>query len=239
MADDVKRAMIIADKAWRHEFKYLCTEGQLAMLYPRLDSVMSIDMHAGGNGKYEVKSMYFDDIEDRCFSENENGTDVREKYRIRVYNNSKKRISLERKRKECDKTLKESCLLTEDQFDLLAYGKGRIAEEKLPLLAKQLLVLERTSLMCPKITVSYERIPYVYKNGNVRVTIDRGIASSSQVDRFWDDDCARRQILPMGWQLLEVKYDSYLPDPIYHALSLENMQRITFSKYYLCRKFFV
>ena len=36
---------------------------------------------------------------------------------------------------------------------------------------------------------------------------------------------------------LEVKYDEYLPDPVYHALSLANMQRITFSKYYLCRRY--
>lgn len=54
---------------------------------------------------------------------------------------------------------------------------------------------------------------------------------------FFDPDIPRRQILPVGRQLLEVKYDEYLPDPIYHALSLSNMQRIPFSKYYLCRKY--
>ena len=42
----------------------------------------------------------------------------------------------------------------------------------------------------------------------------------------FSDEVKKRPILPTGTQLLEVKYDEYLPDPIYHALMLDNMQRL-------------
>lgn len=228
---------ISADEKYRHEFKYLCTPGQLAMLRVRLQGVMHKDSHVGANGTYFIKSLYFDDMYDRCFRENEDGVNVREKYRIRIYDNNADRISLECKRKENDKTNKKSCLLTKAQFAYLAYGTGDIDFEALPGLAKKLAVMKRSDGMRPKVIVSYERTPFVYANGNVRVTFDCSISSSGQVDRFFSEDYARRQILPTGMQLLEVKYDEYLPDHIYHALSLQNLQRTNFSKYYLCRRY--
>lgn len=224
---------------YRHEFKYLCTEPQLEMLRVRLKGIMKKDVHAKDAGVYTIKSLYFDDINDRCFFENESGTSPREKYRIRVYNNSRERISLECKKKDRDKVRKISCLLTPEQFDYLAYSKGDINKEELPELAKKLLLLKKSSRMEPKVIVSYERTPYVYRYGNVRVTFDRSIAASGYVEDFFKENICRRQILPLGQQLLEVKYDEYLPDHIYHTLSLANLERITFSKYYLCRKYIV
>lgn len=222
---------------YRHEFKYFCSEGQLAILSARLKGIMQADSHAGREGRYHVKSLYFDDMDDRCLMENEDGTSPREKYRIRIYDNSRDRISLECKRKENDKVNKKSCLLTMGQFEYLAYGYRTEEAEQLPDLAKRLMVLKKCSGMQPKVVVSYERTPYVCKNGNVRVTFDRHIASSSNVRDFFSVGVGRRQVLPTGWQLLEVKYDEYLPDHIYRALSLANMQRVTFSKYYLCRRY--
>lgn len=222
---------------FRHEFKYLCTDAQLAILKVRLMNIMEKDPHVGPNGIYCIKSLYFDDYNDRCYWENEDGIAPREKYRIRIYNNDSARINLECKRKENDKIHKKSCKLTMEQFEYLAYGKGIITTESLPPLAQKLQILRMTSGMKPKVIVEYERTPYVYKNGNVRITFDRNITSSSQVDQFFNADAKRRPILPAGTHLLEVKYDEYLPDPIYHALMLDNMQRTNFSKYFLCRKY--
>lgn len=224
---------------FRHEFKYLCTDAQLAILKTRLIGILQKDPHAGPNGIYHIKSLYFDDRYDRCFLENEDGVAPREKYRIRIYENSPGRISLECKRKENDKIHKTCCLLTMEQFEYLAYGKGKCPFESLPPLAQKLQILIMTTGMKPKVIVEYERTPHVYKNGNVRITFDRNISSSGQVDQFFNTDIKKRPILPSGMQLLEVKYDEYLPDHIYHALILDNMQRTNFSKYYLCRKYSV
>lgn len=222
---------------FRHEFKYLCTDMQLAILKTRLMNIMAKDSHVGPNGVYHIRSLYFDDYNDRCFWENEDGVAPREKYRIRIYENSNARISLECKRKENDKIHKSSCRLSMEQFEYLAYGKGSLSLDSLPQLAQKLQVLKMTTGMVPRVIVEYERTPYVYKNGNVRVTFDRNITSSTQVDQFFNSETKKRPILPSGMQLLEVKYDEYLPDPIYHALMLDNMQRTNFSKYYLCRKY--
>lgn len=222
---------------YRHEFKYLCTDAQLVMLKVRLKGIMSKDIHAGEDGRYLIKSLYFDDMDDSCLAENENGTAPREKYRIRIYNHDKSRICLECKRKENDKVNKRTCFLTQEQYDWLVWNRNAGELTCLPPLARKLLILKMSRKMEPKVIVSYERIPYVYPNGNVRVTFDRNIASSFRVEDFFRQDCGQRQILPSGQQLLEVKYDEYLPDHIYHALSLANMQRTTFSKYYLCRKY--
>lgn len=248
------------DDKYRHEFKYLCTEAQLAMLEVRLKGLMKKDIHAGSNGCYFIKSLYFDDINDRCFYENENGTGPREKYRIRIYNNDAGRISLECKRKENDKVSKKSCLLTKEQYNWLVYGRAAgqpdappqpdtllqpdtppqsdaLQPDTLPELARKLFILKMCDKMEPKVIVSYERTPYVFSGGNVRITFDRNIASSSRIDDFFRENALARQILPPGRQLLEVKYDEYLPDHIYHALSLADMPRTAFSKYYLCRKY--
>ena len=222
---------------FRHEFKYLCTDAQLTILKTRLMGIMAKDSHVGPDGVYHIKSLYFDDRNDRCYWENEDGVAPREKYRIRIYENNPEQINLECKRKENDKIHKTSCPLTMEQFEYLAYGKGNLSFDSLPPLAQKLQVLRLTTGMIPKVIVEYERTPYVYKNGNVRITFDRNITSSGQVDQFFNAEVKKRPILSAGTQLLEVKYDEYLPDPIYHALMLDNMQRTNFSKYYLCRKY--
>jgi len=230
---------IIPDRTlkYRHEFKYLCTDAQLSMLEVRLKGILQKDPHTDDSGRYLIRSLYFDDADDSCLAENEDGTGPREKYRIRIYNYDQSRISLECKRKKNDKINKQSCLLTKEQYDRLVRNRTPLSPEPLPPLAGKLMALKLCRHMEPKVIVSYERTPYVCPYGNVRVTFDRNIASSSRIGDFFRKDSGQRLILPSGMQLLEVKYDEYLPDHIYHALSLSNLERTAFSKYYLCRKY--
>ena len=69
------------------------------------------------------------------------------------------------------------------------------------------------------------------------MTFDCNIASSPAVDDFFEETLVERPVLPAGMHLLEVKYDAYIPDVIYRIIQMTNMQQVTFSKYYLCRKF--
>ena len=94
-----------------------------------------------------------------------------------------------------------------------------------------------TRRLRPVAIVEYDRIPYVYKNGNVRITLDTNISSCSAVERFLDETLPVRPVMPMGQQLLEVKYDEYLPDFIYRNLQLHSLRQTAFSKYYICRKY--
>ncbi len=221
----------------RHELKYEITDAQLNLLKNRIHHLIPPDRHAGPTGSYTIRSLYFDDQDNRCMRENEDGTDPREKFRIRIYNHSSARISLECKRKERGKTLKTSCPLSEEQTRLLMAGKviPQIGSQH-PLLQK-LTVQMLTRRLRPVVIVEYERIPYVYKNGNVRITLDTNISSSSEVGCFLDPVIPKRPVLPKGQQLLEVKYDEYLPDFIYRNLQLHSLRQTAFSKYYICRKY--
>ena len=224
------------EPTFRHELKYLITSAQVEMLKSRLTGILTPDSHAVG-GSYRIRSLYFDDYDDRCFYENENGVDPREKFRIRIYNGSTDRITLECKRKERGKTLKTACPLTLEQTKQLMDGipLGNIARQ-MPLLRK-LTARMLTARMRPVVMVEYDRVPYVYRLGNVRITLDTNISSSSEISRFLEPDIPRRPVMPLGQQLLEVKYDAYLPDFIYRSLQLSSLRQTAFSKYYLCRKF--
>lgn len=222
---------------FRHELKYQVTAAQILMLKNRINHLIPMDSHVVKDGYYTIRSLYFDDQYDRCLLENENGTDPREKFRIRIYNASTEKISLECKRKERGKTHKVSCPLTVEQTRLLMEGKPIPDIASQPPLLQKLTMQMLTRRLRPVVIVEYDRFPYVYKNGNVRITLDTNIRSSSAVETFLDKTIPNRPVLPLGQQLLEVKYDEYLPDFIYRSLQLHSLRQTAFSKYYICRKY--
>ena len=222
---------------FRHELKYVISSGQVLMLKNKMEHLLSLDAYVDTQGVYNIRSLYFDDLYNRCYYENENGTDPREKFRIRIYNHSTDRIRLECKRKERGMTQKTSCPLTLEQTKMLMRGAP------LPDLANQPPLLRKLTLQMlmhglrPVVIVEYDRIPYVYPNGNVRITLDTNMASSSVVSSFLDEKISKRPIMPVGQQLLEVKYDAYLPDFIYQSLQIADLQKTAFSKYYFSRRY--
>ena len=222
---------------YRHELKYLISAAEVEILKGRLEHLLDRDSHAGPSGSYSIRSLYFDDMDNRCYYENENGTDPREKFRIRIYNGSAQRITLECKRKQRGKTLKTSCLLTEEQTRSLLAGKviSDIADQP-PLLQKFTAQMLLRGLR-PVVIVEYLRIPYIYKNGNVRITLDMNVSSSRDFAHFLDPIIQTRSVLSTGQQLLEVKFDEYLPDFIHRNLQLGHLSQTAFSKFYICRKY--
>lgn len=224
-------------KKYRHELKYICTAAQLALIQSRIHHLIPLDSHAGENGMYTIRSLYFDDYYNRCYYENENGTDPREKFRIRIYNGSSEKISLELKKKERGKTLKLSCPLTEVQCRTLMKGEVLPDDRNYDPVLQKLLLAMKTSLMKPKIIVEYDRVPYVYHLGNVRITLDENISSSNHIGAFLEKEIYKRPIMPAGWHVLEVKFDEFLPDYIKSVLQLDSLQQTAFSKFYLCRKY--
>ena len=222
---------------YRHELKYVICASELVQIQHRIQGLLPLDSHIGESGFYNIRSLYFDDIYNSCFYENENGTDPREKFRIRIYNHSTDRITLECKRKERGKTLKTSCPLTIEQTRMLMEGRVLPDIVNQPEVLRKLTLRMMTKGMRPVVIVEYDRIPYVYPNGNVRVTMDMNVSSSTNIERFLDAQIPKRPIMPAGQHLLEVKFDEYLPDFIHHNLNLHSMTQTAYSKYYLCRKY--
>lgn len=222
---------------YRHEYKYILDSIQDSILKIKLDGLLAKDKHVGEKEFYTINSLYFDDYQNTCYYENENGTDPRAKYRIRYYNQDVTRLSLEKKMKKRGMTLKQAVLITREECQSFLDGRIPMVSGDMPELKKQLFTEMLIKNMKPKVIVSYERTPYIYRTGNVRVTLDKNITASNDIKRFLEGGFHKRPILPTGQSIMEVKWDEVLPAYIEQGVKLDNLQWTAFSKYYLCRKY--
>lgn len=220
---------------YRVEQKYIITEEKAAYLKYKLEYLMDYDSHAK-NGSYRIRSLYFDDFRDSFLEQNEAGNDFRQKFRIRTYNNSKDVIHLEIKKKERGYTRKEKENLTLVECNQLIQKERWIPSEEAGEVKKKLYTLMQLQRLQPVQIVEYERIPFVEKNGNVRITLDKHITGSSQVEAFWEEILPCIPVLPTGHHILEVKYDEFIPDILKKILNELSLQKTAFSKYYYARK---
>ena len=198
---------------------------------------MACDVHAGEDNRYRIRSLYFDDYCDSCMKDNINGNDPREKFRIRIYNQDLSYIRLELKRKERGKTKKSACVIDEALCRRVLSGQPLAMDAVDADVYRKFCLYQQVRLLSPKVIVEYERVPYVYQDGNVRVTFDRNISSGNMVEHFLDEIIVTRPVMPLGQHVLEVKFDELIPDFLYQAVQLEKMRQTTYSKYYLCRKY--
>lgn len=224
-------------KRFRHEHKYMIDAKQEGILQVKVMGAMLRDSHVRSDGTYLIRSLYFDDINDTCVAENESGSDPRAKFRIRYYNYDTGYISLEKKSKIRSMCLKDSCRLTVEECEVFLRGDVPAVTEDMPEEKKRLLTEVRLRGLIPKVIVTYERIPFIYSGGNVRITFDRKITSSNELHRFLSGDYTERPVLPCGNSILEVKWDEILPRHIKDVLKLKGLIQIAFSKYYMCRVF--
>lgn len=229
------KSSIPAEIKYRNELKYLCSEQQLKLLEVRIKHICGIDPHAGEDGRYTVRSVYFDDYRDSCYYDSVDGVNCREKFRIRIYDSDTSTIVLECKQKIGEKNHKYSCTITEEECRAILRGYFVMPVGADAVLDKFYLMC-RTRLYRPKVIVEYERTPFLYRLGNVRITFDRKVAATCRVQDFLEPRIHARPVMPTGTHLLEVKYDELLPSYIYRELQLKNLQRTAYSKYCTARQ---
>ena len=220
---------------YRHEVKFEISRQDIAILRQRLGAVMKRDKHAV-DGAYTIRSLYFDNIDDKALREKINGVNIREKYRIRMYNNDTSVIHLERKFKRGGLGYKNSADITPKQAQDIINGDiawMACSDDEVILSFYTRL---RTQGLKPKVIVDYTREPYVFGAGNVRVTIDSDIRTGLSCTDFLNAHCLTVPIKDSPC-ILEVKWDGFLPDVIRDALQLDSRQNGAFSKYAACRMY--
>ena len=217
----------------RHEWKHEINASDLLALRRRLRAVMDPDRH-GRDGRYFVRSLYFDDPSDRALREKLDGVSRREKFRLRCYDGDAVLILLEKKSKISGLCRKESVPLPEAEARALAEGRPDRLGAGLPPLLWELCQKMRTQLLRPRTIVDYTREAYLFGRGNVRVTMDWDIRTGLGGTDFLDFGCVT---VPAGGApaILEVKWDAFLPDVIRDAVQLEGRRTAPFSKYAACR----
>ena len=219
---------------YRHEWKHEINRSDLITLRQRLRAVAQIDPHTI-DGRYKIRSLYFDTPTDRALREKLDGVNRREKFRIRYYNGDTSVIHLEKKAKLNNLGTKAADTLTKEEAQAIADGDldWMIKCSGRPLI-QELYSKMRGQGLRPKTIVDYTREPFYYPPGNVRVTLDYDIRTGLHSTDFLNPDCVT---VPAGDApiLLEVKWDAYLPDPIRAAVGLESRRSSAFSKYAQCR----
>lgn len=227
----------MTDAIFRNEYKYLIDARQDAILSVRAAGLLMRDIHTLNGGKYIIRSLYLDDIHDTCLYDNLRGSDPRSKFRIRYYNADLGYITLEKKSKYRGKGRKVSCHLTEDECRAFMLGNVPQISCSMSETKQKLFTEVMLNGLVPKTIVTYEREPFIYPCGNVRITFDRNLSSSDDIEQFLCGSYSERPIFQCGQSLMEVKWDELLPEHIREALSIENLQWTAFSKYCMCRTY--
>lgn len=221
---------------YRNEIKHIITPGDKAALYTSLTAVAQRDEHAGVDGTYRVRSLYFDNLYDKALREKIDGLCDREKFRIRYYGDDLDFIRLEKKVKRGGVGYKVSAPVTADEVRRIISGDTRWMATSGRGLLIELYSKMQTQQLRPKVIVDYRRTAFVYGPGNVRVTIDDDIRMCMDCESFLDSAGIS---IPAGSgeTVLEVKWDEFLPGSIRHAVQLKGRRMTAFSKYGTCRMY--
>jgi len=220
---------------FRHEVKHEISSHDMLVLRQRLQAVMKPDRHAV-DGKYEIRSLYFDNLDDEALREKLDGINIREKYRIRLYNNDQSVIRLEKKYKCCGLGFKISANLAPEQAQALADGNISWMAASTDEVILGFYARARNGGLQAKVIVDYTREPFVFPPGNTRVTLDHNIRTGMGCTDFLNPACVTIPIKDSPC-ILEVKWDAYLPDVIRDAIQLDGRRSAAFSKYAACRMY--
>ena len=196
---------------FRHEWKHEINASDMIAIRQRLRAMAKPDVYAV-DGKYLIRSLYFDDISDKALREKLDGVNRREKFRIRYYNGDTSLIHLEKKSKWNGLGTKDTAVLTQAEAQAIVNGELDWMPSSGRPLVQELYSKMRRGLR-PKTIVDYTREPFVYAPGNVRVTLDYNIRTGLGCTDFLNTDCVT---VPAGNApiILEVKWDAFLPDII-------------------------
>lgn len=213
----------------RHELKHYINYADVLQLRSRLSFVADVDKNAAEGNGYRVKSLYFDNYNDKVLMEKIDGVNEREKFRLRLYNDDTTFIRLEKKSKKNGVCFKESTVMTADECTRLLDGDIAILKENGKRLCQELYAKMHYQQLRAKNIVDYQREAFIYPMGNVRITLDYDIRTSSDVHDFLKPEPVPIPI--SGVYILEVKYDSFLPEIIRGMVSLSSRRSTAFSKY--------
>lgn len=218
---------------YRHEWKHEINRSDMIALRHRLGTVMRRDPHAP-DGKYLIRSLYFDTPADKALREKLDGVNNREKFRIRYYNHDTSLIRLEKKSKRNGLGCKETANLTAAEAQAIVDGDWEWMQDTDRPLVQELYSKMQSQGLRPKTIVDYVREPFVYAPGNVRVTLDYDIRTGLRSTDFLNPHCVT---VPAGDApiILEVKWDAFLPGIIRDIVQLEGRHTSAFSKYAICR----
>lgn len=219
----------------RTENKYLLSPQKAAYLRKMLAEILPLDSQCGTNG-YLVRSLYFDTVENSDYYDKVNGLRNRRKIRLRIYSPDDKSAKLEVKEKQGDNQWKRSLIISRADAGKLISGQyGRLNKVYDTPFANQVLHRMEIEGYRPKNIVQFQRIAHVCRTNDTRITFDFDLKFTESNFELFSETLSLCPVLhPI---ILEVKYRRFLLSYIKSALHIADSQRISTSKYCLCRQF--
>ncbi|MEM3373308.1 MAG: polyphosphate polymerase domain-containing protein [Candidatus Anstonellales archaeon] len=190
--------------------------------------------------QYTVRSIYFDTPKLTAYYEKLSGLKIRNKFRIRGYNEltEDSKVFIEIKRKNENYVSKDRVPIFYsdlndflNHFDLSKIGNHTIEYERRIEAAKNFFFYYTNNKLKPIINVIYEREAFECKYGSgLRVTFDMNLRSflTHTVDTLFNDES--ELIFPEHF-ILEIKYFQTLPVWVPRIINKYNLKKEAISKY--------
>jgi len=220
----------------RTEQKYYLHLHDYIAMRSRLSNALQLDDHSVTSDGYNIRSLYFDDVKRTSLETKNDGIFNRQKFRIRMYNDSDRFIALERKSKLGEYIAKEAVEITREQYDKIMTGEYEFLKQSEESLLREFYAALQTYGYQPTTIVDYWREAYIYSYGNVRITFDKRLAVGSNNLDIFHPELSHSEILPPALTIMEVKYDDMLPEKVRQLLRPTANLRSSISKYVLCRE---
>lgn len=222
------------DTVLRREEKYLVSESEALMLSNRFGSIMSRDSNSQ-EGSYNIRSLYFDTLEDKDFFDKVGEQYLRHKVRLRIYSPNDSMAKIELKQKQGVFQKKRTFRISRIDAEQLISGNKSVL-----LKYKNSFTDEIYSIMCmgcymPKTIVEYKREAFVAKENDIRITFDRGIRATESGFNFFDENLLLYPVFDQEQVVIEVKYNRFMLSYISEIISSLDRRMVSSSKYCLGR----
>ncbi|WP_432354215.1 polyphosphate polymerase domain-containing protein [Sporosarcina sp. A2] len=228
--------MYFENKKVRNELKFYLHLHEYISLRSKTSAMLELDKHSLTDEGYGIRSLYFDGMHAHSLYDKNDGIFNREKYRIRVYNESDAVIKLERKSKYGSYIHKESVPLTKLQYeDILKGSFESLYQTGYPLLDDFHHALAYRNFR-PSAITDYTREAYIYGPGNVRITFDKRLAAGVNSTDLFSESLILEEVLPVEQTVLEVKFDEFLPVQVQRLLQVNRFARSAISKFVICKE---
>jgi len=223
-------------ETYRHEIKYVISANEAFWVLGLLKNWMDKDPFTDDEGKYKVRSLYFDNLAKTAYYEKKEGFYYRKKYRARIYlkdeYSEKIPVKLECKRRTGHKISKKVSLIPHTEFRRISHCMSPAVILKGVL--EDFALDNANCKLYPGVIVDYDRFALIDKFYNLRITFDSNLSAGWDVDNFFSKDLLTVPVFNKNEVILEIKYRDFLPEHIMNVLKNTRMQQQSFSKFFIC-----
>ncbi len=222
----------------RNELKYYLNDVHMERLQAQLSTLMTADSHGDALAGYRVRSLYFDSFDDECLFQKQSGFLHRRKFRLRTYGDpDAETVKFEIKAKHGQLVRKDSITINRhDAEQVMAGNYGVLLDYEEPVL-NDIYATFMSRYYQPKVIVEYTRLAFTMPVSNIRITFDMNLRTNiNHLDLFSRVSDSMPVVLE-GKQIMEVKFDEFLPGYLKNVLSCASAERMAISKYTLARRF--